>query len=74
MNQVLFCVTCSILDNYKNSKPYQYEAYVYAVTASQAKRAVIHYWKGLNWVLEVAVENARIVHIPAGNVFFTKQI
>lgn len=70
MTQALFCVTCMV----DNGCTYErHEAYVFAVTGAQAKRAVLHYWNS-QYDTIATVETTRIVHIPTGNVICTKRI
>ena len=72
--EALFCVTCTIDDIYENTELMKYETYIVASTSDQAKRAALNYWRDYSWVHEVTVENTRWVHVPTGNVMYTKRV
>ena len=74
MDQSVFCVTCTIYDIYENTEPMRYETYVVASNAEQARRGAMTYWRGINWVHEITINNVRWVHVPIGQVMSTKRI
>lgn len=70
MEQALFCVTCMV----DNGCTYErHEAYIFAATSAQARRAVLHHWNS-QYDTTATVETTRMVHMPIGNIICTKRI
>ena len=70
MEQSLYCVTC-LVDN--GCRYERHEAYVYAFTIEQARRATLQYWNS-QYDTTAIVETTRMVHIPTGNIICTRQV
>ena len=68
MKHALFCVTCMVDNGCTHTRR---EAYVFAFTGAQARRAVLKYWES-QYDTIAEVESTKIVEENIGDVFCVK--